>query len=61
MFYGGMGQVTGNLRLHPDLNGILNRHPFLNVAHGCLLEGMALPLGKARLHHERVAEMQQIA
>ena len=28
----------------PDFSGILNRHPFPNMAHGCLLEGMALAL-----------------
>jgi predicted amino acid dehydrogenase len=32
------------LRFDPDLQGILNRHPFPNVAHGCLLEGIALAL-----------------
>ena len=70
MFYGGMGQVTGDLRLSPDLNGILNRHPFPNVAHGCLLEGMALALerrfepfsqGRGFITRERVEEIGQMA
>ncbi len=69
-FHGGMGQVTGDLRLSPDLNGILNRHPFQNVAHGCLLEGMALALekrfepfsqGRGFITREKVAEIEAIA
>ena len=43
-FFGGLGQITGGMRFEPDLRGILNRHPFPNVAHGCLLEGIALAL-----------------
>lgn len=70
VFHGGMGQVTGDLRLSPDLNGILNRHPFPNVAHGCLLEGMALVLekrfepfsqGRGFITREKVAEIERIA
>ncbi len=70
VFHGGMGQVTGDLRLSPDLNGILNRHPFPNVAHGCLLEGMALALenrfepfsqGRGFITRDSVAEMERIA
>jgi fatty aldehyde-generating acyl-ACP reductase len=44
VFFGGLGQAKGGFRLEPDLQGILNPHPFPNVAHGCLLEGMALAL-----------------
>jgi len=44
VFFGGLGQITGGLTFEPDLHGILNRHPFPNVAHGCLLEGIALTL-----------------
>jgi len=44
IFFGGLGQITGGLTFQPDLHGILNRHPFPDVAHGCLLEGMALTL-----------------
>jgi predicted amino acid dehydrogenase len=70
LFHGGMGQVTGDLRLSPDLNGILNRHPFPNVAHGCLLEGMALALekrfepfsqGRGFITRQRVADIETIA
>ena len=70
VFYGGLGQVTGDLRLSPDLNGILNRHPFPNVVHGCLLEGISLalenrfePFSQRRgfITRGRVAEMEKIA
>ena len=44
VFFGGLGQITGGLSFMPDFMGILNRHPFPDVAHGCLLEGMALAL-----------------
>ena len=44
VFFGGLGQITGGMTFEPDLQGILNRHPFPNVAHGCLLEGIALSL-----------------
>ncbi len=70
VFFGGLGQITGGLRFTPDFNGILNRHPFPNVAHGCLLEGMALALerrfepfsqGRGFITPERVSEMEAIA
>src|SRR5207253_8430359 len=35
VFFGGLGQVTGGLTFAPDLHGILNRHPFADVVHGC--------------------------
>src|SRR6266705_4917504 len=44
VFFGGLGQITGGMKFDPDLHGILNRHPFPDVAHGCLLEGIALTL-----------------
>jgi predicted amino acid dehydrogenase len=44
IFFGGLGQITGGLKFEPDLRGILNHHPFPDVAHGCLLEGIALSL-----------------
>ena len=44
VFAGGLGQITGGLRFRPDLQGVLNRHPFPGVVHGCLLEGMTLAL-----------------
>jgi predicted amino acid dehydrogenase len=70
VFFGGLGQVTGALNFFPDLHGILNRHPFPNVVHGCLLEGMALALegrfepfsrGRGLITPERVEEIECIA
>ena len=49
---------------------ILNRHPFPNVVHGCLLEGMALALarrfepfskGRGFITRKRVEEIEIIA
>ena len=48
----------------------MNRHPFPDVAHGCLLEGMALALarrfepfsqGRGFITRERVEEIETIA
>jgi fatty aldehyde-generating acyl-ACP reductase len=70
VFFGGLGQVVGGMTFTPDLRGILNRHPFPDVVHGCLLEGMALALehryepfsqGRGFITQERVAEMESIA
>jgi predicted amino acid dehydrogenase len=70
VFFGGLGQITGGLRFAPDLQGVLNRHPFPDVAHGCLLEGMALTLegrfepfsrGRGSVTRARVEEMETIA
>ena len=70
VFFGGLGQVTGTLHFIPDLHGILNRHPFPDVVHGCLLEGMALALegrfepfsrGRGLITRERVEEIERIA
>ncbi len=70
VFFGGLGQVTGTLHFVPDLHGILNRHPFANVVHGCLLEGMALALerrfesfshGRGLITPGRVEEIGHIA
>jgi fatty aldehyde-generating acyl-ACP reductase len=70
VFFGGLGQITGGLRFAPDLHGILNRHPFPDVVHGCLLEGMALALegrfepfstGRGFITPERVDEIETIA
>ena len=44
VFFGGMGQVLGGLRLVPDLISVLAPHPAPNVVQGCLLEGMLLAL-----------------
>ena len=70
IFFGGLGQVTGALKFAPDFHGILNRHPFPDVIHGCLLEGMALALegrfepfsqGRGFITEARVHEMVAIA
>ncbi|HEX7190135.1 MAG TPA: hypothetical protein VF381_01060 [Thermoanaerobaculia bacterium] len=70
VFFGGLGQITGGLKFDPDLRGILNSHPFPNVAHGCLLEGIALTLegrfesfshGRGAITPRRVEEIDTIA
>jgi fatty aldehyde-generating acyl-ACP reductase len=70
VFFGGLGQIAGGLRFVPDFKGVLNRHPFPDVAHGCLLEGMALALarrfepfsqGRGFITRERVEEIETIA
>jgi fatty aldehyde-generating acyl-ACP reductase len=70
VFFGGLGQVTGGMKFTPDFHGVLNRHPFPDVVHGCLLEGMALALehrfepfsqGRGFITQERVDEIETIA
>lgn len=70
IFFGGLGQITGGLRFAPDFSGVLNRHPFPDVVHGCLLEGMALALerrfepfsqGRGFITPERVEEIETVA
>jgi predicted amino acid dehydrogenase len=70
VFSGGLGQVMGKLTFVPDFHGILNRHPFPDVVHGCLLEGMALALehrhepfsqGRGFITPERVDVIRNIA
>ncbi len=70
VFFGGLGQITGGMRFAPDFHGILNRHPFPDVVHGCLLEGMALALegrfepfsqGRGFITPARVEEMETLA
>jgi fatty aldehyde-generating acyl-ACP reductase len=70
VFFGGLGQITGGLTFDPDLRGILNHHPFPDVAHGCLLEGIALTLegrfesfsrGRGAITPEHVEEIEMIA
>jgi fatty aldehyde-generating acyl-ACP reductase len=70
VFFGGLGQFTGGLKFTPDFHGILNRHPFPDVVHGCLLEGMALALegrfeafsqGRGFITPARVDEIEAIA
>ena len=70
LFFGGLGQITGGMKFAPDFNGVLNRHPFPDVVHGCLLEGMVLALerrfesfsqGRGSITPQRVQEMEAIA
>jgi fatty aldehyde-generating acyl-ACP reductase len=70
VFFGGLGQISGGMKFEPDFRGILNRHPFPDVVHGCLLEGMALALegrfepfsqGRGFITPERVAQIESIA
>jgi fatty aldehyde-generating acyl-ACP reductase len=70
IFFGGLGQITGGMTFDPDLHGILNRHPFPDVAHGCLLEGIALTLegrfepfsrGRGAITPKHVDEIETIA
>jgi fatty aldehyde-generating acyl-ACP reductase len=70
VFFGGLGQITGGMNFTPDLHGVLNRHPFPNVAHGCLLEGMVLALehrfepfsqGRGFITPQRVEEIEAMA
>jgi predicted amino acid dehydrogenase len=70
VFFGGLGQIAGGLSFMPDFKGVLNRHPFPEVAHGCLLEGMVLALarrfepfsqGRGFITRERVEEIETIA
>ena len=70
VFSGGLGQIRAGYRLEPDLTGSLSRHPFPNVVHGCLLEGMVLALekryeafshGRGNITSERVNEIWELA
>jgi hypothetical protein len=70
IFFGGLGQVAGGLTFAPHFHGVLNRHPFPNVVHGCLLEGMALALegrfepfskGRGFITRRQVAQIEEIA
>jgi fatty aldehyde-generating acyl-ACP reductase len=70
VFFGGLGQVTSGMTFVPAVGGVLNRHPFPDVAHGCLLEGMALALekrfepfseGRGFITPERVDEIEKMA
>jgi len=70
VFWGGLGQALGGFRFDPDLLGILNPHPYPCVAHGCLLEGVALALegrfepfsrGRGLITATRVEEIWEVA
>jgi fatty aldehyde-generating acyl-ACP reductase len=70
VFFGGLGRITGGMKFAPDFRGVLNRHPFPDVVHGCLLEGIALASerrfepfsqGRGLITPQRVEEMETIA
>ena len=70
VFYGGLGQSTAGMIFSPDVHRVLHRHPFPNVAQGCMLEGMVLALenrfepfsrGRGHITPARVAEILAIA
>jgi fatty aldehyde-generating acyl-ACP reductase len=70
VFFGGLGQIAAGMTIEPDIYHALNRHPFPNVLHGCLLEGMTLALeqrfkpfsqGRGFITRERVTEMETMA
>lgn len=70
VFFGGLGQVAAGMAFSPDFRGVLNRHPFPDVAHGCLLEGMTLAMegrfepfsrGRGFITRRRVQEIEEVA
>ena len=70
VFFGGLGQITAGITAEPDVHRVLYRHPFPNLFHGCLLEGMALALeqrfepysrGRGFITRARVQEIESIA
>jgi fatty aldehyde-generating acyl-ACP reductase len=70
VFFGGLGQARGGIRFDPDLGRMLTPHPFPNVTHGCLLEGVVLALegrfepfsrGRGLITASRVAEIWKAA
>ncbi len=70
IFFGGLGQASAGMTGVPDLYPVLHRHPFPNVLHGCLLEGMALALerrfepfsqGRGFITQQRVQEIETIS
>ena len=70
VFFGGLGQSLGGMTFEPDVHRVLHRHPFPNVAQGCMLEGMVLALegrfepfsqGRGFITTERVEEIEVMA
>jgi predicted amino acid dehydrogenase len=70
VFFGGLGQIAAGMTLVPDLYPAFNRHPFPDVFHGCLLEGITLALearpesfsrGRGFITRERVQEIESMA
>ncbi len=70
IFYGGLGQASGGIKLDPDLLPIVYPYPLSNLAHGCLLEGIVLAMerrfepfsqGRGLITPQRAEEIWQIA
>lgn len=70
LFYGGLGQSQGGMRLEPDISRVLHHHPLPNVAQGCLMEAMVLAMenryesfsrGRGFITADRVREIETIA
>lgn len=70
IFYGGLGQASGGIKLDPDLLRIVYPYPLSNLTHGCLLEGIVLAMeqrfepfsqGRGLITPRRVEEIWQIA
>jgi predicted amino acid dehydrogenase len=70
VFYGGLGQASGGIKLDPDLLPIVYPYSLSNLTHGCLLEGIVLAMelrfqpfsqGRGRITPPRVDEIWRIA
>jgi len=70
IFYGGLGHASCGIQLDPDLLGVMYPYSCSNVAHGCLLEGVALAMerrfepfsqGRGLITPRRVEDIWQIA
>jgi len=70
IFYGGLGQASGGIKLDPDLLGIVYPYSPMNLTHGCLLEGIVLAMeqrfesfsrGRGLITPKRVEEMWHMA
>jgi predicted amino acid dehydrogenase len=70
VFFGGLGQIAAGMTVRPDIYGALHLHPYPNVLHGCLLEGITLALerrfepfsrGRGLITSERVSEIESMA
>jgi fatty aldehyde-generating acyl-ACP reductase len=70
IFYGGLGQASGGIKLDPDLLPIVYPYELSNLTHGCLLEGIVLAMeqrfepfsqGRGLITPRRVEEIWRIA
>ena len=70
LFYGGMGQVKSGFSFDPDYSGSIYKYPAPGVAHGCILEAMALAfekkiesysVGKGNITQTKIEEIYQMA